>query len=535
MANTYNPYLDVNSIYNLKGQWEDAYKAGNQEAQNNAASKAQAYYNNLIKNGYSDVADTLKASNYTNSKAINDKWAKNNKTATRPYLYSLGQKYGMSQSDVDKLIGWDNDAQQLTFGGKVVGTPDSVVDGVSYWGDTSVLDNSFNDYIKRSGTTINDALLQSQHNTNISDKINTLWGLQTNDHNDMNDLYKKEYESIKNTNPFTTEEAKAILAKYDLAGLQGRDNAVASGGGSNGGNIDSYSAANAMRQQASLINQGQMAVLDAHQQKIDNARSILEGLGAYQQNSYAGMQNSIGIQQTEAQRLFENDETAKNNDVARKTQIAEVTGYAPDEWVVSNNPYMNEDGTIKNEYKNTDFSAVMENAKKTGNTAAYNAAATARFYKIMGDYGAYGQYDDGNYVIPGQQRTEAGNQFDQTMKYNYDLLEAEKAEKASGRVSSGSSSTSTTKSTSQPMTDKEVKKWVDELNSIIDAKYPGKTALNQTGVGFYKKGDADADWIIRQVYNSDSLTQEQMDYLLYDKFGITEAQVNTASKDPHYK
>jgi hypothetical protein len=227
----------------------------------------------------------------------------------------------------------------------------------------------------------------------------------------------------------------------------------------------------------------------------------------------------------------------------------------------------------------------MENAKKAGNTAAYNAAATARFYKIMGDYGAYGQYDDGNYVIPGQQRTEAGNQFDQTMKYNYDLLEAEKAEKngissgtASGRViSSGSGSKSTTKPTltaaqakdalksgvttqevldaynyyygdgaydlfvaggpsqTPPMTDKEVKNWVDELNLLVDNKYPGKTALNQVGIGNYKRGDIDADWIIRQVYNSDSLTQEQMDYLLYDKFGITEAQVNTASKDPHYK
>jgi hypothetical protein len=73
---------------------------------------------------------------------------------------------------------------------------------------------------------------------------------------------------------------------------------------------------------------------------------------------------------------------------------------------------MNDDGTIKDQYKNTDFSAVMAGAKKTGNTATYNAAATARFYKIMSDYGQWGKYDDGNYMIPGQQQTETGRQFD---------------------------------------------------------------------------------------------------------------------------
>ena len=57
------------------------------------------------------------------------------------------------------------------------------------------------------------------------------------------------------------------------------------------------------------------------------------------------------------------------------------------------------------EYKNVDFSAVMADAKAKGNTEVYNAAATARFYKIMGDYATYGQWDDGNYALPGSQRT----------------------------------------------------------------------------------------------------------------------------------
>lgn len=365
----YNPYSAVNAIYNLKGQWDKANNIGDDTAKNNAAIKAQQYYKQLRNNGYGDIADDLTASNYTQAKAINDKWAKTGKTPTRDYLYSLGQSYGMSKSDMDKIIGWDNITGEVSLGGKKIGTPDAVVDGVSYWSDTSVLDNAFNDYVSRSGTVRSKSTAVNQENENLFKK------------------YNQEYEDLKNTNPFETETGKAILAKYDLAGLQGRDNAVASNAGSNGGNIDSFAAANALRQQAALVNQGQMAALEAHQQKLDHARALLSDMG-------------VNID-----RVYNQDETSKNNDVARKSEIATVSGYTPDEWVVSNNPYMNEDGTIKDEYKNVDFSVVMDNAKAAGNTNAYNAAAQARFYKIMGDYGAYGQYDDGNYIVPGRERT----------------------------------------------------------------------------------------------------------------------------------
>lgn len=386
----YNPYSAVNAIYKLKGQWNDADAAGNTKAKNDIAAKAQGYYNMLKDNGYTDIAEELTNSSYAQSKAINDKWAKMGKTATRDYLYSLGESKDMSKSDVDKLISWDNTTGQLTFGGKNVGTPDAVVDGVSYWGDTKVLDNAFNDYIGRSGTTRSTETAINQENENLFAK------------------YNKEYEDLKNTNPFETETGKAILAKYDLAGLQGRNNEVASGAGSNGGNIDSFAAANALRQQSALVNQGHMTALEAHQQKLDHARALLSDMG-------------VNID-----RVFNQDQTAKNNDVARKSEIASVTGIAPDEWVVSNNPYLNDDGTIKEKYKDVDFAAVMANAKATGNTEAYNAAATARYYKIMTNYGAYGQFDDGNYILPGSKKTEAARQFDEQIAASDRALNTEK-------------------------------------------------------------------------------------------------------------
>ena len=386
---SYNPYSAVNAIYKLKGQWNNANNAGDTNTKNNVAAKAQQYYKQLRSNGYGDIADELAASNYTQAKAINDKWATMGKTKTRDYLYSLGQSKGMSKSDMDKIIGWDNLTGEVSLGGKKIGTPDAVVDGVSYWADTSKLDNAFNDYVSRTGTVRSKPMAVNQENEKLFEK------------------YNQAYEDLQNTNPFETEIGKAILAKYDLAGLQGRDNAVASGSSTNGGNIDSYAAANAMRQQAALVNQGQMAALEAHQQKLEHARALLSDMG-------------VNID-----RVFNQDETAKNNDVARKSEIASVSGYTPDEWIASNNPYMNDDGTLKEEYKDVDFSEVMAKAKATGNTNAYNAAAQARYYKIMSDYGAYGQYDDGNYITPGAQKTEAARQSDEQIAAADRALNAE--------------------------------------------------------------------------------------------------------------
>lgn len=324
-----------------------------------------------------------------------DRRSRTGKTATRDYLYSLGASRGMSKEEVDKLIGWDNETGEVIFGGKKIGKPDWVSNGVSYWADTSVLDNAFNDWAKRSGHTIDKGTLKDQNDTGVKDKIEQLWGLETDDRNAMSSKYNK-LEETAYSNPFITDEAKAILAKYDLAGLQGRDNAVASGGASNGGNIDSYAASNAMRQQASLINQGQMAVLEAHNNRINNVKGILESLGVYQQNQDASMRETIGLQQSEAQRLFENEETAKNNETARLEVQANVSGYTPTEWAIKNDDvystYLNPDGTFKKEMENVDIQALINSAKANGDTETAQKLAVVRGKKILSNYGVYGQW-----------------------------------------------------------------------------------------------------------------------------------------------
>ena len=84
----YNPYSAVNAIYKLKGQWDNANNAGDTATKNNVAAKAQAYYRQLRNNGYGNVADELTASNYTQAKAINDKWLRSHRISIKDDSHS---------------------------------------------------------------------------------------------------------------------------------------------------------------------------------------------------------------------------------------------------------------------------------------------------------------------------------------------------------------------------------------------------------------------------------------------------------------
>lgn len=563
----YNPYNAVSMIHKFKSDWTDADSKGDNVKKFDAETNAQKYYNELKKNGYSALADELSKSNVEQAARRKNFYAQTGRTPTRDYLYSLGQKYDMSKNDVDKLISYNDVTGEISFGGKNIGKPDVEADGVSYWNDTSKLDNAFKDYIDRSGTSRQVATAINQENENLFDK------------------YNKEYDDLKKTNPFTTDEAKAILAKYDLAGLTARDNAAASGAGSNGGNIDSYSAANALRQQAALINQGQQAVINSYNSKLEHARNLLSDMG-------------VNIE-----RVFNENETAKNNDVSRKATIADVRGYTPSEWTVQSDPvlknFVDENGKIKKEYENVDFQQLINQAKESGDNDLANKYAILRGIKIWGNYANYGKYaGEGDIAYPEQQKTENARQFDEQIAASDRALAAEAENNAAERqnkldqisatveaeaaqnANTGNASTAkptltaaqaanaikngeksqavidaynyyygtdytvdnppvlkSSEGTNAPLSEKEVKAWADYLNEYVADRCGSDNykALTRTNKNQYEPGNVGIDYIVARVFSSDDLTQEQKEYLIYDKFGITENQVNNMLKDKHYR
>ena len=86
------------------------------------------------------------------------------------------------------------------------------------------------------------------------------------------------------------------------------------------------------------------------------------------------------------------------------------------------------------------------------------------------------------------------------------------------------------------MKDDDVVKWADSLNKEAAEKYSEDEnfkILQPNGYAQYKANKTAADFIILRILNS-TLTNEQKSYLLFDKFGITENEVNNVLNDKHY-
>ena len=444
---SYNYLDDIKKIYGLKGEWQNAdaadaaqknrqarakqsmnqwlgnhvdanYKIANEKAfgkqfgvedgvdyttqKNEIANRAKSVYNNLSNNGYSGYANKLQGINYDQAKDFVNKLQKTaGKQEIRPYLYTLGSKYGMSQNEIDKLLNYDNDTQEVSFGGKKIGIAQNNVDGHTYW-DADVLDNAFNDYISRSGKKT-DEMRYNESNDATRRKLDEQWQGMNDDYKDTRGMYKGVYDAYGlSQDPFKTDWGQSMMASYELDGSKKSDNAIASGAAANGGNIDSFAAANARRARLTEENMGKMMVHNAAMDRINGAKSLLEQLGVYESGHYANQNENIDRETNFAQQLQDRSEERKNNEVARNTAISQITGKIPAQYQTSDNPFY-ENGQLKNP-TTTDFQA-FENrmqtiiddpnasaSEKTWAKQQINYARQARQDKIL-NYG-YGQYAD---------------------------------------------------------------------------------------------------------------------------------------------
>lgn len=557
----YDPYEAINSIYNLKGAWDTANAQGDMNKRNKAASDAQKYYKELRDNGYESVANQLQSSGYDASKLIRDTYAKQGKTSTRDFLKTSAQKYGLTSDQINEAIGFDNDTKEITIGGKKIGKADTIVDGVSYWKDPNVLQKEFDDYIERAGITRDNGAMVKQNNERLWKE----WYKQL-------DMAREQ----NNSNPYATDEAKQILkdvmSEYGLAAMQGRDNAVADGAASNGGNIDSYAAANALRQQQALIAKGRSEasaeIMASHNARLARTHELLD---------------KIGIKQNEN---LEYGETYANNEVARKAAESEVTGYVPDDMTLKNNPYFESDGKLKN--MDVDYSVIINNAKKQLETAkdpdeiadlkaTIRYARQARAVKVLDPrYGEWAstvvqvapqetanykidnkKIDSAERIAQGQNANNlaiAGLESDTALtKAQIDANAATEAARINANADvqtasinansgssggSGSGSYSSNTGSDGTLTRSEV----DSIaNAIIQGRQNGHknksnwTPLTAKGDGTYKVEATHKDYVVTSVMNSDSLTMAQKEYLLKKIFGLSQEQIDNTLNDRRYR
>ena len=416
----FRPYGDVNNIFKQKQNWASAAARGDTAGQNAAANAAQTFYNSLRENGYGSVADELEAADGSDDFA-RKYYGMIGLVPFRDYLYQKGAADGLSKSDIDKRISYNDVTGEVSFNGQNLGKPLSEINGTSYW-QSGDLDNLYTNFMKNGGENyMSDEARSNRLKTAVMNNSTELYDRLKGKQDERDAAVYKLAKDAENI-PSYESIVKSIMGKYDLSAMQGRDNAAASAAASNGGNIDSYAAANAMRQQAALTQEGMQTAhklgLEAYNARIGNVRTILENLGVQQNNDGTLLREANNDIMSYAKDFNSMSEEKKNSEFQRQKDIAEVTGYEPIEWQLKNNRYLNEDGTVKDEYKDTDFKAIANAARAAGNTAAADEALLARYYKITGDYNRYGQFDDGDYLTAKSQRTLAGRDADTQNKIN---------------------------------------------------------------------------------------------------------------------
>lgn len=99
-------------------------------------------------------------------------------------------------------------------------------------------------------------------------------------------------EQIKSGDYLSSPAAKAIFDSYMSAAGVASDNATADSAAGNGGNADSYGAANAHRQRLSYTDAAHKAALDLYERQADRLASLISSSGADLSDIYAEMQNN---------------------------------------------------------------------------------------------------------------------------------------------------------------------------------------------------------------------------------------------------
>lgn len=234
MAKKYNPYDDVKTISELKGKYHTAKELGQDPSP--YAQEAVQYYNNLRNNAYGDVADELAGVDYTGSLDVLGRF-KPTQEYSDWYDNIVGQKIEEASNPVRSE------------------TVDQILS--AYQQNNNVLNGP----------------ISTDANGNVVSGLNI----------DYYNTGKGQLDYINNLDLTKQPWYENLMAQYQLGGQNAAKGALASGAAGNSGNIDSYAAANANRQQLAYTTAGTQAALDV----------IANQLAAYQ-NMYNSMGSHLG-------------------------------------------------------------------------------------------------------------------------------------------------------------------------------------------------------------------------------------------------
>lgn len=143
------------------------------------------------------------------------------------------------------------------------------------------------------------------------------------------DLYGRQREGDFTRTPYY----QTIMDQYGIAGDNAANAERAAAAGNNGGNLDSYAAANARRQQLSYRNAAQTAALNAYNAEIGNMLQTLQSLGVNVNDLYGTWSGDLASQRSGANAAYGYDTQRYLSDNDYRAALA---GYDRDRYLSDN-------------------------------------------------------------------------------------------------------------------------------------------------------------------------------------------------------
>lgn len=274
----YNPFEDAKNILRNKGNYHTAKQMGTDYEQYRQA--AVPYYQNLINNGYADLAQ---------------------KFADSDYIKAQGLMNGLK--------------------------PDTTVDDYFSSVAANAFDNASNPQRSQTAEDLWKAYQNndSQYNTLFGNEIkydsngNVVSGLGVNHYNDG----RKMWDSFMNFDVTAQPYYQTIMNEYQLKGGNAARGEQASGAANNAGNIDSYAQANANRQQLAFTTAGIESALAAANQNQKNTLSAYGSVSDYLTNM-GNQVNSRGSDLLNAyQNIYSTDSLERQNALNAASNLAQ--------------------------------------------------------------------------------------------------------------------------------------------------------------------------------------------------------------------
>lgn len=241
----YDPYNAIKNITDYKANYDTAKATGQNFDQYHTS--ATSYYDELKANGYGGLADQLSKSNTSQAMKLLDQYAPKQTASNPAPNYNVGN--ANTDNYINQLLGIASGKTQIT--------PSAATQGVL-------------DSFHRTDDLLNGSL-KYDANGNVVGGLNV----------DYYNTGKNQLDYINNFDYTKQPYFDSIMSTYKLGGEDAANGEYAGGAASNGGNIDSYAAANANRQQLAFTNAGHQAALAAAQQNQDNWKDVYAQMGGH--------------------------------------------------------------------------------------------------------------------------------------------------------------------------------------------------------------------------------------------------------------